>query len=611
MTLDVKETQFKANYLNVLALLSASGTLLILITLLKYSHYGFEFTDESFYLVWIANPFLYNFSITQFGFVYHPLYLFLDGDIAALRQANILITFSLAWGLVYVLLKKFFPNAGEKSLALQGTATGLASSAFVLFHVWLPTPNYNSLSLQALLITSIGLLLADKKCTRQSVTGSILIGVGGWLALMAKPSTALALATAVLTYLLISRKFAVRLLIVSATSALLPLLASALFIDGSVFGFVNRLQQGLDVSRYLSGGHGLDRLFRIDDFQLNKTDRLVIVFVLAASLVATFGGSIDTKRGMIVSISAAVIFCISVVFLVFGQAPYLSSLGQFKGLLIFSVVLAAVLTGLNIGRFEALKNVSTAHWALAIIFLVMPHVYAFGTNNNYWQAGSAASIFWVLSGIIFVAATVQERASWFVLLPLVLATQAVTVTLLQTGFEKPYRQPQPLRLNETKLEVGPQKSRLILSQGYASYISSAYTTALNASYKTGTPVIDLSGQSPGILYAIGAENIGLAWILGGYPGSMNHAKAAFRTVPCEKIAAAWVLHEPSGPLRISAELMRSLGSKFPDGYKLVGTWQTAEGAGGYADSRTQMLYKPLYSDATLRVCQVLREKSAQ
>lgn len=78
--------------------LTLAATMLILGWVLKYSSYGIEFTDEGFHLVSISNPFIYDFSITQFGFVYHPLYVLLGGDIAALRQANILVTFALAGG---------------------------------------------------------------------------------------------------------------------------------------------------------------------------------------------------------------------------------------------------------------------------------------------------------------------------------------------------------------------------------------------------------------------------------------------------------------------------------------------------------------------------------
>ena len=101
------ETSNQQPYVNIehaLVALSAIGTILILTWLIKYSAYGFDFTDEAFYLVWISNPFIYGSSLTQFGFVYHPLYLLLNGDISALRQANILITFGLAWSLAFIFL---------------------------------------------------------------------------------------------------------------------------------------------------------------------------------------------------------------------------------------------------------------------------------------------------------------------------------------------------------------------------------------------------------------------------------------------------------------------------------------------------------------------------
>ena len=60
-----------------------------------------DFTDEGFYLNWIAHPSLYKASHTQFGFIYHPLYLLFGGDIVLLRQANILITLALAWLLFF------------------------------------------------------------------------------------------------------------------------------------------------------------------------------------------------------------------------------------------------------------------------------------------------------------------------------------------------------------------------------------------------------------------------------------------------------------------------------------------------------------------------------
>ena len=92
---------------------SAISTVLILGWVLWFCRYGIDVTDEGFYLVWMSNPFNYSISTSQFGFIYHPLYELLDGNIVALRQANILITFSLAWMLGIGFLKTVF---GNKSL---------------------------------------------------------------------------------------------------------------------------------------------------------------------------------------------------------------------------------------------------------------------------------------------------------------------------------------------------------------------------------------------------------------------------------------------------------------------------------------------------------------
>ncbi len=176
--------------------------------------------------------------------------------------------------------------------------------------------------------------------------------------------------------------------------------------------------------------------------------------------------------------------------------------------------------------------------------------------------------------------------------------------------EKPYRQPQPVALNDTTIEIGPNRSALRLSSGYADYIREAASSARIAGFNPGDGIIDLSGQSPVILYALGAENLGAAWIIGGYPGSLQFARATLERVSCEKIASAWVLYEANGPRSIPVELMQALGAAFPGQYKEVATWKTARGAGGYEESRVQQLFKPAAVPDTLKACQTLREKKA-
>lgn len=586
--------------------LSAAGTLLILVWLLKYSAYGIDFTDEGFYLNWISNPFIYDGSTTQFGFVYHPLYALLGGDIAALRRANVLLTFFLAWGLVYALFKSFELRFEDSRIALPVAAAGLATSAFVIFDFWVITPSYNSLALQALLLASIGLLAAGKKSTVASVSGWIMLATGGWLAFMAKPSTALALAIGAFVYLLFSRKFTIRLALLATVVAAFLLFLSALLIDGSAGGFEQRLRLGIEFNQLLGGGHSLMQILRVDDFQLGENAKRTMVLVGIASFLAAGSLIAGNRIGLVVSVFVSLAGFIYVATLVGGGILQVENLGQFQELLILGVVGATILSGLALGRVQGIRNITSKQWAIIALFFVMPHIYAFGSNNNYWQVGSWAGIFWLLGGVGVLVLMGRNRLNFTFLLPLALVVQAVVMMLLMTGWERPYRQPGPLSANQTVSKVGGAPSKLVLSADYAAYIESATTAAKLAGFEPGMPVIDLSGQSPGILYVMGAESIGQAWIIGGYSGSLDRAAAALRRVDCEKISSAWVLFEPDGPRSISADLLSLQGISFPEDYRLAGSWVSAPGAGGYGERRKQYLYAPSKQQENIQSCRAAR-----
>lgn len=596
---------------NGLVALCAVATILIIWWLLNYSAYGIDFTDESFYLVSMANPFIHDYSHTQFGFVIHPIYNLFDGDIARIRQANIIFTFGLAWGLIYVYLLCFAPETKNGQVVLLIIAAALATSVFITFDSWLLTPSYNSLALQALMITSIGLVLSEKNVHKASVIGWALIGFGGWLAFMAKPSTALALSFGVFLYFLFARKFSVRLLLFSVAISVSLLLLSATLIDGSVFDFSNRIKRAVDFGEILGSGHTLTQILRVDDFQLSEKAKILMILIGFSVFIFTSTIYHSNKKWLLVGLFVPVGFFAITAQQTLGHVNWVLGLGQFQALLIFSLVFAAAFAGIAFGKLNGLKTITRPQWAIACFFLVAPHIFAFGTNGNYWRAGGSAAIFWLCAGLVFLKPIILERVSLLLLLPVAIAAQTLTITLLQSGFEQPYRQPQPIRLNNTALEFGAKKTSLILSSGYAEYISNALLAAQRNGFEVGTPIIDLSGQSPGLLYALGAESIGQAWNVGGYPGSLNLAKVALVRARCEKISDSWVLFEPGGPRSISNELMLSVGSAFPDGYERAAVWKTAAGAGGYSAPRIQELYKPISSVDVLNSCNGLRRNKNQ
>lgn len=593
----------------VLLALSAVATVAFLAWILNHARYGFDFTDESFYLVWMSNPFLFDWSMTQFGFIYHPLYRVLGGDIVSLRQFNMGVIFLLSWVLTALVLRESSAGKARSLPALLIVSAGFSVTSLVALSLWLPTPSYNALTFKSLLIASIGMVLAGTSPTLGSLLGWALIGVGGWLSFMSKPSTALALAISALAFLLLSRKFAFRLLCLAVFVAVSLLVVSAWLIDGSIHGFIARLQNGLAFYAHLGAGHTPAKSFRLDNFHLNENEKTAILLTTTLAFVGTWCALLQKPLWRSLALLSSCVFFAITIAIVAGVITRSAGFSEFQSLIIWSIVLASVALLMIAMRERLPEYLRPYHLLLALLFLVMPHVYAFGTNGNYWWGAGFVCMFWLLGGIVLLGPLAQARGEWRFALPLVFATQTLAALLMQTGLNNPYRQPQPLRLNDTVTDVaGEGNAPLVLTAGYASYVTAVKSAAKSAGIPPGTPVIDLTGQSPGVLYAMQAKSIGQAWTVGGYPGSQKLAEAALALVSCELLSGAWLLVEESGPRSLPTAVVNSYGANFSEHFELVSTWHTAPGAGGYAEAREQKLFKPLHAPRVLTECNDRRQR---
>lgn len=591
----------------IMLIFSVFLTVATLIWVLWFSWYGIDLTDESFYLVWMSNPFSYSISATQFGFIYHPLYVLLDGNIVALRQANLLITFCLAWGLVNVFLKTIF---NEQSLRIGyrvSISAAFAVTSLIWLKAWIPTPGYNSLALQALFIAVTGMLLSEKKTSHASIIGWFLIGFGGWLAFMAKPTTAAALGVLIFFYLWSVGKLNLRLLVMSLVTTISLLILSALIIDGSISGFIERLREGSVVGSILNGGNTRLPFFRIDNFNLSGKAKY---FLVIGSLITALVIYLSYTKGILrnyIGISISIIFVLLGLTIILDFLPNALNAGYFQGLLIWVIPYGALLAGLMIYRFKGLLEITPNQWAITFCLLVLPHIYAFGSSNNYWYQGAQAGIFWALAGVTLLIPISSSKRFVTILLSLGFAAQLISIIMIHVGIESPYRQPQPLYENDYKLQLKKQGSNLILSEAYGYYFDEVIDLATKAGFKKGMPVIDLTGQSPGTLYFLDANSIGQAWTIGGYPGSATLAVKMLNKVKCEDIARAWLLVESNGPRKISPEILLDFGVNWLSDFEIVGSFKTAVGAGGYKKIRKQQLLKPVRSiDVATTACTALK-----
>jgi len=601
---------------NLVMIASISGIIIILSWVLWFSQYGFDFTDEGYYLAWISNPFIYSISVTQFGFIYHPLYNFLNGDISGLRQANILITYLLAWILCNLYLKKLFSKQVLKSHSRYILSASFATASLIDLYYWLPTPSYNTLAFQSLLIAATALLVIGKKQSKSDLSGWFLLGVGGWLAFMAKPTTAIMLGVFSLLYLFLSGKLRIKFILISLSVALFLLVVSAFMIDGSVMVFIERLKAGVQTGVTLGSGHTFSQLIRFDALNLTEKDGWIFVSCVLLVFLSTY--LLTVKRSLWVSLglSISLLFFLCGLIVIFNLTPLLGKT-HFFGFFIWSLPLTALIISLLTCNYQGIIGIQRNKWILLVTFILFPYIYSFGTNTNFWRHGSSSAIFWLLAGLIFLIPLMSKISNnnlISILFSFGLATQLIIIILIQTGMNSPYRQPSPIYENKAIATIGNTGSTLIIDETYNHYILKAKNKLIQAGFEKGMPIIDLTGRSPGLLYAIGATNIGQPWMIGGYKGSEALAAEMLAKVSCKNLSAAWLIQElgKSPARKLSPTILTSFGALIKKDYKIVGEFKTASGAGGYTEQRKQEILKPTRSvDEAISVCVKARKQDKQ
>ncbi|UYO49203.1 hypothetical protein KQX64_00745 [Rhodopseudomonas palustris] len=407
-------------------------------------------------------------------------------------------------------------------------------------------------------------------------------------------------------FLIITSRFTLARLTSAVGSAIAVLLIAALTIDGSIFVFVERLRIGFSFANLLSDGYGFAKIFRLDTFDLTTPEKIAFALLTIFVFIATQGSLLRTPRGRLLATVASSAFFSVIAATTLGELGGGLDESVYLPTLIFAPVLA-MLVLIAVRRCSVRAPLpSRSEWALALLLLTLPHVFSFGTNRNYWEHGCAAALFWLLAGVVIFAPMIEISGGWIRAVPMILCVQALTAVILRQAEDHPYRQPGPIAVTDLAVKMGARGSRLFLAPSYAAYIESASTTARSVGLGPGVPVIDLTGRSPGLIFAIGAVGIGQAWMIGGYPGSTHLASAALARARCDDLAAAWLLTEPGGPRFLPDSLVSTFGARPSEGYAEVATWLTPAGAGGHAEPHLQTLKRPLDSSGTRAACHRLR-----
>lgn len=570
-----------------------------LLYLLSFCGFGVDFSDEGYYLNMLANPWAYDWSVSQFGFVYHPLYMMLKGNIAGLRAVNLLITFSLVVAVCSSLIQVLAGSQLRKGEVLS-LSVALAAAGLMPFDTWLLTPNYNTLAFQGIIITSLGLIRGLALSWKSLST--FVLALGCYLTFLAKPTSAVAVVCSLCISMALCGIRRAQVLVAVLLWGICLFVLGSFVIDGSVVRHLERLKVGGDFAQLLEASYGFRNILRLDPLELTG-DEITTTIVIAALILLSW--MMFGARNILIRIGAGLMILFSILFGYFcdpdpSQSPI--TFGLFRGITFAGVLFGAILiASINFKRVS-LNGRARATVSMLVFFFLMPYAYGFGTNVNYWRPMSKAAIFWVLDALVVLGGLSRYRKGGLNFLPACGATVALSLAFVQFGPRVPYRQPQPLWVNTEKVNFRSTGTTLRLTEDYASYVREAQSTAEKAGFMPGDRVLDLTGQSPGLIFAMQGENLGQAWNIGGYPGSLALATAALKRVSCAAIASSWLLLEPDCPASIQLDLPSALGSNLEVHYERVGEWKAADGAGGVPVRGRQQLYRPIAYHEILALC---------
>lgn len=561
----------------VWAVIAAASVAIVGYTL-SLADRGLDLTDESYYLSWIADPWSYLFSATQFGFVYHPVHLLVGGSVPLLRQFNVLITVLLAASVAWLILEEVgWPGDGSMSRPTRlATASAIGAASVGMLNQWLPTPSYNWLTLQGILVVVGAILLMGSERRTIMWSGSVLLGVGGVLLFLAKPTSALLLAMMVAAFFVLFDRTRFLPVALSAVVSLVALSIIALVIDGSLPAFADRVLAAAERAHVLDPRYGLRGAFRLDPLGLGPGLSMVFSVVFALAALASLALSAEGIAGRRIRYVVFLILPIGATAVAVGAYEVPWTVVWSQAFLYAAVPLGAVIVASVIGTFDLSSAQSRRAWGLVLLLALGPYVFSFGSNDNYWHEGSLAGVLWVMAAVLAIG-TARGQSWRSRLLFAVLASQLVAALLLQLGMSDPYREPSAIPTMNAELSLRSNGSTIRVANSFGAYGNQLQSLADGGGFEPGTPLIDLTGITPGAAVVLGAHPPGLPWLLGGYPGSYPATERVLDLVACSEIGQSWILLEPEGRSHMEPTLLERYGRDIDTDYELVGALNTPDG----------------------------------
>jgi hypothetical protein len=500
---------------------------------------GFDFTDEAFYLMLAQGPAEYDLVLGLFSYAIHPLYLLAGQSVSSFNRAGGVILLGLGVSLGWaVLMRLKLSWRDPDAILIVGTAL---LAPFFYYTYWIPTPSYNWLVLVAGWILASGLVILQSLPAVSAFAAALAIAI----ALFTRPLNVTAYGAIYLLGILcafpdnrarlaqLGRTFLFGIGFLAALAASLPIGTILNQINGyfAVFG----------------GSH--PNPFSMRDQQIEFLREGWVWWVSAALLLvymyARFSGRTFVGRwGELAAVSSVVLLGLSLLRRSFDPGDCH----------VFSVVGGGGFAMLSIA---CRRDISLKWIALLALIGLIPWAATLGSAGRVCLQ---VAFFPGLSLMVLVVATALVLPRSFGLALASLVGLYLVYNATAAGLASPYRLAAPIELQNVPTAVGPD-STLKLDERTRQFIQRLQSDVASRGFCREDLAIDLSGEVPGAVFAIGGHMPVFPWIFAGYPSSHRLAGEYLKMVGPERLGRAWLILGTGGH-SIKREEWEDLGLDF-------------------------------------------------
>lgn len=563
---------------NLLVAMMAPLSLILAILLIWSANKGFDFTDESYYILMLTQP-ENSGNVFYYHYVIDFLFGWLNPGLVGYRLVRLflIIMVSVYLGRVLNLWSK---KIGDNDSGLISgnwawfliTFVGLSLS----YSIYPQCLSYNSLSV-ILLALILGRLLSFSIHFESDGSGmhcfnSFILGLLCLMLFFTKFSAGI-LATMVSLiwigghmWIWNSRKSWLRCALYFFGAVVLGMMFCSLTMK-PIYLWIDDFVSSVEHMESHQGSDLLSRYFDSIWLMIREFFNHYIFFPLLIGVWYWFKPQISKlNSGSIIHVSVGVLLICSAT-----AHMYVNDLFQSGIRLMHNAIFFFITTGFlafaflirNLRRNKGSLVVKRKRFALFVLLILMlPFVGSIGTNNmlNVQILQYSFAFTLVISLILNQVYQRVDRISAFLLFIILVVG---SVSQIYSGMVRfPYRISTPLTLQNKNVNL-PNGDRLLVDQKTAAHISVFINQINQSNYKQGDPMLVLEGM-PGYIYLADAVVTGNSWNKNSLPGALcNNLSRSELSNLNETV----VITAPNNVIQQqSIDCMKHLGINFPEGY---------------------------------------------